>query len=181
MSDGDQAPEPLTAEEIRALKALARPDTARALLSQAAFLIRIARGKSGASGEAGGSGGGAASDAELRGQYSDPSIKKDPKRWAGASYAGCHYSECPSDYLLVLAEFLEWKAEQEKKKPEPKKHRNGKSFFWEFDLQNARLARGWARRNEGLEKLPPVQPEVGDGGSDASGEATSSGEEEIPF
>lgn len=54
-----------------------------------------------------------ASDAELDSQYGNPEIRKDPPRWTGQSYAGARMSECPTDYLLNLAGFFDWKAQKD--------------------------------------------------------------------
>lgn len=97
-----------------------------------------------------------ASDGELDSQYGNPVVRKDPKRWAGASYVTATYSQCPSDYLAVLADFLDFKADKDAEKPEPPKHRNGK-FYYEFNRKDAALARGWAARNRGLDKPPPAR------------------------
>ncbi len=116
-----------------------------------------------------------ASDADLDGQYGDKQVKFDPKRWQGQSYKGANYSECPSDYLLVLAEFLEWSAANP---------REGKEKYAAYDLRDAGLARGFARRNEGkpLTRKAPVDEYFG--GSAAGGDQDPSGgiaDDDIPF
>lgn len=149
--------EPLSDGEVATLRSIMKAFTApewRALKALASGLASAAGGASnGAS--AGGQGPAVATDAELRDRYGDPSVRRDSRRWAGASYVGANYSRCPSDYLLVLAESLEYFADKDQKKPEPKCHANG-TPFWKFDLKNAALARGWARRNEGKQFAPPV-------------------------
>ena len=55
----------------------------------------------------------------MSGQYGDKVINKDPKRWleqGGAEYAGCKMSECPSDYLLAVADLYDWQADMDEKK-----------------------------------------------------------------
>jgi hypothetical protein len=99
--------------------------------------------------------GAVASVGDLEGRFGNPKVRRDPKRWAGDSYVGALYSECPSDYLLVLAESLEYFAEKDSKKPDAKMHNNG-TFYWRYDMQNAALARGWSSQNRG-KTLPPPQ------------------------
>lgn len=78
-----------------------------------------------------------ASDAELDGERGDPIVKWDPKYgWDGPSYAGSRFSECPADYLEVVAQARESSAA---KKTDSQKA--------DWDRQEAACARGWARRN----------------------------------
>src|SRR4051812_19166212 len=49
-----------------------------------------------------------ASDAELDGEHGNPVVKWDPKYgWDGPSYAGSRFSDCPADYLEVVAKARE--------------------------------------------------------------------------
>lgn len=76
-----------------------------------------------------------ASDAEMAGKYGDPEVRFDPRDWSGESFKRSKFSECPADYLDLLAVVLDGFAEQEsdaKKKT--------------YKLRDARLARGWAAR-----------------------------------
>lgn len=157
---------PLTAAEVRAIRSILKGLSAaewRALklLAQAIVAGGVSGGGAPASAGSNGASGSVsqgrrvATDAELDGGYGDKEIRKDPKRWAGASYVGARYSQCPSDYLCVLADFLDWKAAKEAEKPEPKKHANGTPYF-EYDRKDAALCRGWAARNRGKELPPPA-------------------------
>lgn len=154
-----------TPEEERVLKAIA-----------SGLLNANGSGKAGAVGKA------EATDEELDGRFGDPAVRKDPKRWAGASYVGAKYSECPSDYLLVLAESLEYFADLDSKKADPKKHKNG-TPYWQYNLKDAKLARGWARRNRGRTFDPPTGGVASDDGGSASGADDFGGspDGEIPF
>ena len=77
-----------------------------------------------------------ADDATLDGERGDPIVKWDPKYgWDGPSYAGSRFSECPADYLEVVAQAREASAA---KKTDPQKA--------DWDRQEAAVARGWARR-----------------------------------
>lgn len=132
--------------EVRALKA--RVDLLEAKLE----------GKAGSASS--GTGGGAiASDEDLDSEWGDPVVKKDPKRWldkGGASYAGCQYSQCPSDYLKQLASLFDWMADQDESKG--KTYTNKRTGKEEptapFNRKAAARARGWARRNEGKTAKP---------------------------
>lgn len=119
---------------------------------------RMAALESGGGARAGGqsSGGGAiASDYEMSGQYGDKVINKDPKRWleqGGAEYAGCKMSECPSDYLLAVADLYDWQADMDEKNGKTYVSKSGKNAGKELPTaplkrKDAALARGWARRN----------------------------------
>ena len=87
------------------------------------------------------SGGAVATDADLDGTHGDPDVKKDPKRWDGPSQAPCRMSECPPEYLDVLADFLNWKAN---------KPREGKEQYADYDRRDAARARGWAARKRAM-------------------------------
>jgi hypothetical protein len=96
-----------------------------------------------------------ATDAELDSSRGDPVIRRDPKRWAGPSYVGARYSRCPSEYLICHAESLEFFANRDAKKPDPKKAANGTPYY-EYDRLDAARARGWARRNQRKTFDPPA-------------------------
>lgn len=78
-----------------------------------------------------------APDSDLDGERGDPEVRRDPKRWSGAPQAPCRMSECPPDYLDVLADLLDWKADHP---------REGKEQYVRFDRAAAARARGWAKR-----------------------------------
>lgn len=90
-----------------------------------------------------GGGGEAAPDSDLDGQWGDPTIRKDPPRWQGQSYAGMPYSEAPADYLDTLAGFLDWAAGKAEEKNELTS--NGKPRA-DYLRKDAARARGWALR-----------------------------------
>ena len=97
-------------------------------------------------------GGNVADDADLDGQYGDPKVRRDPKRWienGGASFVGCTYSQCPSDYLEAVAGLLEWQAGKDEVNPDPEK-----SKWAPRARKDAARARGWAKRNVGKTPQP---------------------------
>jgi hypothetical protein len=160
----------LTPEEIQKLRAILRGLSAtewRALKALAMGIVNGMGGGQSAAAPSNGAGQSVATDAELDGRFGNPTVRKDARRWAGESYIGATYSECPSDYLLVLAEQFEWSAGKDKENPEAKKHRNG-TPFWKYNLADAARARGWARRNKG-KTLPPPGATSAQPASDDSG------------
>ncbi len=73
---------------------------------------------------------------DLDGPHGDPVIKaKDPRDWAGGSMRGRTFSECPPEYLDLLAERLDYFASKEE---DAKKQK--------YNLLDAQRARGWAAR-----------------------------------
>src|SRR3990167_6273958 len=49
-----------------------------------------------------------ASDRELDGKYGDPVVKFDPRDWTGPLCKGRRLSECPADFLELLAETFDY-------------------------------------------------------------------------
>jgi hypothetical protein len=90
-----------------------------------------------------------ADDADLDGEWGAPAVRKDPKRWTGASYVGKKYSECPSDYLLQLAGLLDWQAGKDEEKGDTDSLK-----YAGYKRRDAARARGWAKRNAGKTFAP---------------------------
>lgn len=90
-----------------------------------------------------------ASDADLDGQYGDPVIRRDPKRWTGESYVGSRFSETTPEYLEEVASFKDWQAQQDDKKGDDESR---KKAHW--NRKDAARARGWAKR---LRERPPTR------------------------
>lgn len=103
--------------------------------------------------------GAVADDRDLDGQWGDPTVRKDPPRWTGASYAGKRYSECPPDYLDTLAGLLDWQAGKDEEKGDEQSVK-----YAGYKRKDAARARGWARRNAGKPAAPVVEAGYGDGG-----------------
>jgi hypothetical protein len=93
-----------------------------------------------------------ATEYEMSGQYGDPTIKKDPKRWAGRSYVGCRYSQTEPEYLDMLAGFLDWSADNP---------RQGKEKYAAYDRKDASRARGWASKLRGGWRPTEAAPDPG--------------------
>jgi hypothetical protein len=86
-----------------------------------------------------------ADDADLDGQYGNPVVHKDPPKWTGQTYAGAPFSDCPPDYLRILADLLVWRAG--KADEEGRTTKGGKPQS-EFLRKDAARALGWMQRNE---------------------------------
>ena len=119
-----------------------RAETIRLLTSiDASLKALLARGNGGES---------PVNDRVCDGPHGDPIIKaKDPRDWTGEAMKGRHFSECPPDYLDLLAERYDYFAE--------KSNNDAQSASDEAELQDAQKslryakldaarARGWAAR-----------------------------------
>jgi hypothetical protein len=72
----------------------------------------------------------------LDGPHGDPICKaKSPRDWAGDDMTGRHFSECPPDYLDLLAERYDYFAGKEEDATKKR-----------YNLLDAARARGWAAR-----------------------------------
>lgn len=95
-----------------------------------------------------------ASDRDLDGPYGDPEIKaRDPRDWTGAPMLGRKFSQCPAEYLDLLAERFDYFAEKNGAgtEDEQKKAR--------YQRLDAARARGWAARiRAGVVKPAPAEP-----------------------
>jgi hypothetical protein len=84
-----------------------------------------------------------ASDRELDGQYGNPVVKFNPRDWTGGSCKGRRLSECPPEFLELLAATFDYFAEQAEQKNE--RTNSGKPVA-EYKRADAARARGWAKR-----------------------------------
>lgn len=115
----------------------------------------------------GGNGGGngdvaVAPVSDIQGQYGDVEIKKDPKRWTGRPLAPIRASQCPPDYLDIVADFLDWKA--------TKNEADGKEKYAGYDRRDAARCRRWAIEiREGRVQQAPVR-EVDDSPPPSAGD-----------
>lgn len=97
-----------------------------------------------------------ASDRDLDSQYGDPIVKaKDPRDWTGEPMNGRKFSECPAEYLDMVAERLDYFAEQAEVTGELAN--NGKPAAGYKRLDAAR-ARGWAARIRSGKHVPAKSP-----------------------
>ncbi|SRR6266571_1382069 len=123
-----------------------------------------------------------ASDADVDGQYGDPIIRaKDPRDWTGESQLGKPYSECPPEYLDLVAARLDFFAE--KAEAEGTLTSGGKPVA-PYNRKDAARARKWAQRlrvgwtpsNNGVGDMLKAEEVFGDKRS-----AFPSDDSEIPF
>lgn len=84
-----------------------------------------------------------ASDRDLDGKYGDPTLKFMPRDWAGASFKGRKFSECPADLLELAAETFDYFARKAEENNELTD--KGKPVA-DYKRQDAARARGWAKR-----------------------------------
>jgi hypothetical protein len=102
-----------------------------------------------------------ADDADLDGQWGDPEVRKDPKRWDGESQVGKRFSECPAEFLRTLASFFIWQAEKDEKSGDEQKIK-----YAGYKRRDAARALGWAKRIDAGYKPPanPLEPAVAEEG-----------------
>jgi hypothetical protein len=102
-----------------------------------------------------------ASDQDLLGKWGNPEVKaSDPRDWTGPTMKGSKFSECPPDYLDLLAERFDYfavKAEEEDKRTS-----SGKPVA-PYNRKDAARARGWAARMRAGKHTPPPVTESGVG------------------
>lgn len=123
-----------------------------------------------------GKGGQVAGDRELDSEWGDPVVRKDPKKWTGDSYAGCHFSECIPEYLDELADLYDWMGDMDEK--DNKMHK-GKPTA-PYKRRDAARARGWAKRlREGWQR--PAADSQSDGAAPAGNGAGSGADDPLPF
>lgn len=90
---------------------------------------------------------------DIHGQYGDVEIKKDPPRWKGKPLAPIHASQCPPEYLEIVADLLDFKADN----PRP-----GKEQYAKYDRRNAARCRRWSIEiREGRVKQEPMREDDG--------------------
>ena len=85
-----------------------------------------------------------APDRDLDGKYGDPIVRAtDPRDWNGPSMKGNHFSQCPPEYLDMLAERFDYFAEKAERQGITAS--NGQPAA-PYNRRDAARARGWAKR-----------------------------------
>jgi hypothetical protein len=87
-----------------------------------------------------------APDSDLDGQYGNPVIKSDPKRWTGPSYVGKRWSETTPEYLDAVIGLALWKLGKDQAAGDEKKAG--------YARRDAERALGWRLRLEAGYKPP---------------------------
>lgn len=102
-----------------------------------------------------------APDSDLDSQWGDPELKFIPRGWSGAPCKGFHFSECPPELLDLVAESLDYVADQAEAKDE--KTSKGKPVA-PYKRKDAQRARGWAKRlRDGWQKPAAASEDFGGG------------------
>ena len=84
-----------------------------------------------------------APDRDLDGQYGNGPVKFDPRDWTGTPCKGLRYSECPAEFLEMLAETHDYFAQKADETGE--KTSSGKPVA-PYKRKEAARCRGWALR-----------------------------------
>jgi hypothetical protein len=84
-----------------------------------------------------------AADSDLDSKYGDPKVPTNPRDWKGPSFKGRQFSECPAEFLDLLADTLEYFATKADEKDE--RTGSGKPVS-DYKRKDASRARGWAAR-----------------------------------
>lgn len=114
-----------------------------------------------------------APDSDLDGKWGDPVIKaKDPRDWTGAPMQGRKFSECPPEYLDLLADRFDYFAEQAEL--ENKVTDKGKPVA-PYNRKDAARARGWAKRIRDGRHVQTAET------TDDAGWASAPPDDDIPF
>jgi hypothetical protein len=83
-----------------------------------------------------------APDSDLDSDYGDPEVRaKSPRDWTGDSMQGKHFSECPAEYLELVANRLDYFASQNESEGDPESIKKAR-----YNRLDASRARGWAER-----------------------------------
>ena len=98
-----------------------------------------------------------ASDYDLDGPYGDPEVKaKSPRDWTGPSMQGKHFSECPAEYLDLVADRLLYFAAQNAADTDPEAQKKAR-----YNRLDAGRAKGWAARiRAGYKPTPTPEAEA---------------------
>lgn len=91
-----------------------------------------------------------ASAADLDGKYGDPEVKaKSPRDWTGDSMQGRHFSQCPPEYLDLVASRLDYFASANASSEDAEDRKKAR-----YNRLDASRARGWAQRLRSGWKAP---------------------------
>jgi len=100
-----------------------------------------------------------ASDRDLDSPYGDPVVRIGNLRdWTGEPMKGRKYSECPSEFLDILASTLEYFAGKSEANGDTLN--NGRPRC-DYERKDAARARGWSRRNRQNPPKPKADSEWG--------------------
>lgn len=121
----------------------------------------------------GGASGPVANDRDLDSQYGNPEVRmKDPRDWTGPTMRGRKFSECPPDYLDMIADRFDYFAAKADEAGE--KLENGQPAS-KYKRVDAARARGWAKRIREGRHVQVSAPEPAEDWADAPKDS------DIPF
>jgi hypothetical protein len=83
-----------------------------------------------------------ADDRDLDSKWGNPEVKFTPRDWTGLNMKGRRMSECPAEFLDLLAQTFDYFA---KKAEDTDEQYNGKPVA-PYKRRDAARARGWAKR-----------------------------------
>lgn len=114
---------------------------------------------------------------DLDGRYGNPKVRLKVRDWTGPDMKGRLFSECPAEFLDLLAETFDWLGDKEE--------REGTTYNDKptapYKRQDAARARGWAQRiRSGAHTPPPPPPTsvLGASGLGAEDDTAPFGEDE---
>lgn len=88
-----------------------------------------------------------ASGHDLDGEYGNPEVRRDPKDWRGPSMVGRRFSDCPPEFLDMVAALNDWRARKDDEAgARGEVGTKGKPKDGHFARLDAARARGWAAR-----------------------------------
>lgn len=108
-----------------------------------------------------------ASDRDLDSKYGDETIKVNPRDWTGPSFKGRRMSECPAEFLDIVADTYAYFAKKNDAAGAVTDKGKPKS---EFDRRSESRARGWAKRIRDGRHTVPHTDGPGDAAEFASAE-----------
>lgn len=118
-----------------------------------------------------------ASDRDLDGKYGNPIVNFNPRDWSGESFKNARMSECPPDFLDMIAETFDYFASKAEEKDEQTD--KGKPIAV-YKRADAARARGWAKRNREHGVTTPTAP-AATGGAEWAEQPEGWTEEEPSF
>lgn len=114
-----------------------------------------------------------ADDKDLDSQYGDETIRFEPRDWSGVAVKGSRMSECPPEFLDMLADTYDYFA---RKNAESNAMTTGGKPKAEYDRRSAARARGWAARLRSGWQAPAFTFDANTGGGFAD-----NADDGIPF
>ncbi len=123
-------------------------------------------------------------DHMLDNAWANKKIGKDPKQWKGPTQVNRTYSRAPVEWLEMAARNMDFKASMGRKEIPVRLNAKGKPWH-ESDTFEAKILRGWARRNASKPAASPTAraapPPMADDEFGFGANAATGSDDEIPF